>query len=71
MLDFVIENTKRFISSVPKSKRKVYGQFFTSKESARFMAEMFDIDLTLPEIRLLELLEQCRKTANTFCLPII
>ena len=54
MLDFVIENTRKFISSVPKSKRKAYGQFFTSKASAKFMAEMFDIDLCLPEIRLLD-----------------
>ena len=31
MLNFVIENTNRFIASVSKSKRKQYGQFFTSK----------------------------------------
>ena len=54
MLDFVIENTKKFISSVPKSKRKAYGQFFTSRASAKFMADMFDIDLSLPEIHLLD-----------------
>ncbi len=54
MLDFVIENTNTFISSVPKSMRKVYGQFFTSKATAKFMAEMFDVNLNLPEIRLLD-----------------
>ncbi len=54
MLDFVIENTNNFIASVPKSKRKEYGQFFTSKASARFMAEMFDVDLSFPEIHLLD-----------------
>ena len=54
MLNFVIENTNRFIASVPKSQRKQYGQFFTSKASAKFMAELFNVDLSLPEISLLD-----------------
>lgn len=54
MLNFVIENTNNFIATVPKSQRKAYGQFFTSRASAQYMAEMFDIDLTLPEIHLLD-----------------
>ena len=33
MLNEVIENTERFIASVPKVKRKKYGQFFTYKYS--------------------------------------
>jgi hypothetical protein len=28
---------------MPKSQRKKYSQFFTSKETAIFMAELFDI----------------------------
>lgn len=54
MLNFVIQNTNKFIASVPKSKRKQYGQFFTSKASAKFMAELFNVDLSLPEITLLD-----------------
>ena len=54
MLDFVIDNTSKFIASVPKSKRKQYGQFFTSKALAKFMVELFDVDLSLPEIALLD-----------------
>lgn len=34
MLNEVIENTERFIASVPKAKRKKYGQFFTNSTTA-------------------------------------
>lgn len=54
MLKFVVENTREFINSVPKSKRMQYGQFFTSMDSAQYMAELFDIDLSMPEISLLD-----------------
>jgi adenine-specific DNA-methyltransferase len=43
MLDYIIEQTDRFISSKPKAERKAFGQFFTSKATARFMAAMFGI----------------------------
>lgn len=43
MLDFVITATTEYIEHMPKSLRKKYGQFFTSKETAIFMAELFDI----------------------------
>ncbi len=43
MLDYVIERTNKYIDSMPKNERKKYGQFFTSKETARFMAELYDI----------------------------
>jgi len=33
-----------FLENMPKSKRKKKGQFFTSVETARFMADMFDLD---------------------------
>ena len=40
MLNEVIENTERFIASVPKAKRKKYGQFFTNSTTAKFMASV-------------------------------
>jgi adenine-specific DNA-methyltransferase len=43
MIDYIYDETIKYIDSMPKSKRKKYGQFFTSKETAIFMAEMFSI----------------------------
>ena len=43
MLDFVVKQTMLFLENMPKSKRKKKGQFFTSAETATFMADMFDI----------------------------
>lgn len=43
MIDYAFEATARYIDSMPKSQRKKYGQFFTSKETAIFMAELFTI----------------------------
>ncbi|MDR1835662.1 MAG: Eco57I restriction-modification methylase domain-containing protein, partial [Fusobacteriaceae bacterium] len=42
MLDSVVERTDKFISGRPKAERKAFGQFFTSIETARFMAGLFD-----------------------------
>lgn len=44
MLDHVVNQTMIFLENMPKSKRKKKGQFFTSVETARFMADMFDLD---------------------------
>ena len=38
MIDHVYAATVEYIDRMPKSKRKKYGQFFTSKETAVFMA---------------------------------
>lgn len=38
MLEKIIELTNQYIESMPKKERKKYGQFFTSMETARFMA---------------------------------
>lgn len=54
MLETVIENTEKFIASVPKTKRKKYGQFFTNGTTASYMASLFCFDLSKPEIRLLD-----------------
>lgn len=48
ILDAIIQNTKQFLDEMPKSARKKKGQFFTSKETAIFMASLFDLD-GLPE----------------------
>ena len=46
LLDFAIRNTTEYIKKMPKDLRKKYGQFFTSKETAIFMAELFYTPLT-------------------------
>ncbi len=43
MIDCVIEQTNLYIDGMPKKERKKYGQFFTSKETAMFMAGLFSI----------------------------
>ena len=42
VLEYVRNQTKEFLDNMPKSVRKKKGQFFTSLETAAFMAEMFD-----------------------------
>lgn len=43
MLEYVVKQTMIFLENMPKSKRKKKGQFFTSAETAMFMADMFDL----------------------------
>ena len=54
MLAEILQRTNEFIISVPKSKRKEYGQFFTPETTARFMANMFSFDLERGCIQLLD-----------------
>lgn len=54
MLNEVIENTERFIASVPKAKRKKYGQFFTNSTTVKFMASLFCFDLSKQKIEILD-----------------
>lgn len=42
MLERIIELTNLYIESIPKKERKKYGQFFTSMETARFMASLYE-----------------------------
>lgn len=42
-IDFVANATKEYVDQKPKSQRKKFGQFFTSKQTATFMAQMFEI----------------------------
>ena len=41
MLEKIIERTNQYIDSMPKKERKIYGQFFTSMETARYMDYTF------------------------------
>lgn len=54
MLDVICEKTNNYIECMPKATRKKYGQFFTSKETARFMASLFDIPKDQKEINILD-----------------
>lgn len=54
MLDCVAERTNEYINGMPKKDRKKYGQFFTSKETARFMAGLYDIPDHLSKVHILD-----------------
>ena len=54
MLEYVVEQTRAFLENMPKSKRKKKGQFFTSVETARFMANMFDLEASTENITVLD-----------------
>ncbi|MBG9735003.1 DNA methyltransferase [Paenibacillus alvei] len=41
MIDSVFAETLKYLEGIPKEKRKTIGQFFTSVETARYMASMF------------------------------
>lgn len=42
MLDYILSHTAAFLEDMPKSTRKKKGQFFTSRETAIFMASLFN-----------------------------
>ncbi len=54
MLDCIIERTNKYIDDMPKKERKKYGQFFTSKETARFMAGLYTIPENLFKVPILD-----------------
>ena len=54
MLERTLQSTKAFVETMPKAERKAYGQFFTTQKTASFMASLFQIDLSLPQIRILD-----------------
>lgn len=54
MINEIIKKTQEYISEMPKSDRKKYGQFFTSKETAIFMADLFVIDSKIKTISILD-----------------
>ena len=54
LLDFAIQTTNKYIEEMPKSQRKKYGQFFTSKETAVFMAGLFGVPENKTRLQILD-----------------
>ena len=54
MIDYVTTATTKYIEQMPKAQRKKYGQFFTSKETAVFMAELFDLQSVSGPVSILD-----------------
>ncbi len=54
LMDYIINQTSDYIDQMPKAKRKKYGQFFTSKETAVFMAGLFSIPEDKPCLEILD-----------------
>lgn len=54
MIDCIIERTNKYINDMPKKERKKYGQFFTSKETARFMAGLYNIPQNKSKVSILD-----------------
>ena len=53
-LNIAYNNTSTFMESIPKKERKKYGQFFTSRKTAEFMASLFTIDFSKQQLKLLD-----------------
>ena len=54
MLEKIIELTNEYIESMPKKERKKYGQFFTSMETARFMANLYEYPVGRSIVKVLD-----------------
>lgn len=54
ILTKVLEGTRSFLEEMPKTARKKKGQFFTSGETAKFMANMFDLSSLPDNVRILD-----------------
>lgn len=54
MLETVVAKTNEYIENMPKTERKKYGQFFTSLQTARFMANMYDFKNLTVEVKILD-----------------
>lgn len=54
MLEKIVELTRQYIDSMPKKERKKYGQFFTSMETARFMAGLYNISENMDTVKVLD-----------------
>lgn len=54
MLNEIINRTNNYIKNMPKVQRKKYGQFFTSKETAEFMANLLTVPKGKEKIRFLD-----------------
>lgn len=54
MLEIINNRTRAFVEQMPKSKRKEYGQFFTSVPIAGFMSDLFCVDNNKQTLRILD-----------------
>ncbi len=54
MIDYILEQTNEYILEMPKKERKKYGQFFTSKETALYMASLYNLSSNLESITILD-----------------
>lgn len=54
IIDHAVQITNEYIDQMPKKLRKKYGQFFTSKETAVFMAQLLNIPEEKEEISILD-----------------
>ena len=54
MLETVVARTNEYIENMPKAERKQYGQFFTSLQTARFMASMYDFTKLSAQVKVLD-----------------
>ncbi len=54
MLEEIVELTNQYIEDMPKKERKKYGQFFTSMETARFMAGLYNIPQNMNKLSVLD-----------------
>lgn len=54
MLEKIIELTNQYITDMPKTERKQYGQFFTSVKTARYMAGLYQIPKDLHKVSILD-----------------
>lgn len=54
ILDYISEQTVKYLEEIPKGERKKKGQFFTPKKTAEFMASLFDFSNSNKTITLLD-----------------
>jgi len=54
ILEKILESTNEYILQIPKSERKHIGQFFTSKNTAMYMASLFKIPMNKTELSILD-----------------
>jgi len=54
VLDDIFSSTLAFVKSKTKEERNKYGQFFTAKLIAEFMASMFYVDFSKNKLKILD-----------------
>ena len=54
MLEYIVNVTEEYIKKFDKTQRKKIGQFFTKKDTATFMAKLFDKDELKKDLNILD-----------------